>query len=50
MVLKGGFRNLHTLFYTVGRRMDLEMLHYYPDIMENEKAVDMIRELQLAYN
>jgi hypothetical protein len=29
----------------IGRRMDLEMLRYYPDIMENEKAVDMIREL-----
>ena len=29
----------------IGRRMDLEMLHYYSDIMENEKAVDMIREI-----
>ena len=28
-----------------GKHMDLEMLQYYPDIMENEKAMDMIREL-----
>lgn len=29
----------------VGRRMDLEMLQYYPDITENEKAMDMVRFL-----
>lgn len=30
----------------VGGRIDLEMLQYYPDITENEKAMDMIRELR----
>lgn len=30
----------------VGKHMDLDMLHYYPNIMENEKAMDMIKELQ----
>ena len=29
----------------VGKHMDLEMLQYYPDIMENEKAMEMVREL-----
>ena len=29
----------------VGKHMDLDMLHYYPDITENEKAMDMIKEL-----
>lgn len=29
----------------VGKHMDLEMLQYYPDITENEKAMDMVREL-----
>lgn len=29
----------------VGKHMDLDMLHYYPDITENEKALDMIKEL-----
>lgn len=30
----------------VGRHMDLDMLHYYPDISENEKAIEMVKELQ----
>lgn len=29
----------------VGKHMDLELLQYYPDITENEKAMDMVREL-----
>ena len=29
----------------VGKHMDLDMLHYYPDIAENEKAMDLIKEL-----
>lgn len=29
----------------VGKHMDFEMLQYYPDITENEKAMDMVREL-----
>lgn len=29
----------------VGRHMDIDMLQYYPDITENEKAMDMVREL-----
>lgn len=29
----------------VGGRIDLEMLQYYPDIIDNEKAMDMVREL-----
>lgn len=29
----------------VGGRMDLDMLQYYPDITENEKAMGMVREL-----
>lgn len=29
----------------VGKHMDLEMLQYYSDITENEKAMDMVREL-----
>lgn len=37
--------NYEEMDVLIGRRMDLEMLHYYPNIMENEKAVDMIREL-----
>lgn len=29
----------------VGRRLDLDMLQYYPNIMENKKAMDMVKEL-----
>lgn len=29
-----------------GRRMDLEMLQYYPDIMEKEKAMEFVKELE----
>ncbi|MDD3370046.1 MAG: hypothetical protein PHP50_14390 [Lachnospiraceae bacterium] len=29
-----------------GRIMDLDMIHYYPEIAENKKALEMIRELQ----
>lgn len=37
--------NYNEVDVVVGKHMDLDMLQYYPDITENEKAMDMVREL-----
>lgn len=37
--------NYNEVDVVVGKHMDFEMLQYYPDIKENEKAMDMVREL-----
>lgn len=42
---KSNSDNYYEVDVVVGKHMDFEMLQYYPDIMENEKAMDMIREL-----
>lgn len=43
---KSNPNNYSEMDVVVGKHMDLDMLHYYPDITENEKAMDMVRELQ----
>ena len=42
---KSNPNNYSEMDVVVGKHMDLDMLHYYPDITENEKAMDMVREL-----
>lgn len=42
---KSNPNNYSEMDVVVGKHMDLDMLHYYPDITENEKAMDIIKEL-----
>lgn len=42
---KGNPDDYSEMDVVVGKHMDLDMLHYYPDIAENEKAMDLIKEL-----
>ena len=37
--------NYDEMDVVVGKLMDLEMLQYYPDIMENKRAMDMVKEI-----